>query len=80
MSAEISLSTLCKDVMDRVKYGFFFGFMGPPEEQSEEHFLDPDSMERGGLMQMPQILMPQTADIRSDGGLDSVKDARWGYE
>lgn len=63
MSAEISL-TLCENVMDRVKYGFLGGFLGPPEKQSEKHFLDSDSMERGGLMQMNLILMPQTTDIR----------------
>lgn len=38
--------------------------MGPPVKRSEEGFLDPDSMERDGLMQMPQILMPQMTDIR----------------
>lgn len=68
MSAEISLSTLCKDVVDRGKYGFFWGFMGPPEKRSEEGFLDPDSTERDRLMQMPQILMPQMTDIRAVEG------------
>lgn len=63
--------------MDWVKYGFFLGFMAPPEKHCKEHFPDPDSIEKGGPMQMPQILMPQTADMR---GLDSVKDACWGYE
>lgn len=38
--------------------------MGPPEKQSEEHFFDPDSMDWVRLMQMPQILMPPTADMR----------------